>query len=195
MAELGYPYKRLNVPKDWLLINGKLPAEVLAKLSCGGTGWFDPDYCGGFVFACNVMYDDARKDGITLKAVSEGYRSYNRQLALFNDRYQSTPSDRKPEVTRYFDGKKWWLKPNKSPSATPGYSPHGWGVAQDFDVTQGDVFTWLRANAPKYGLYLQGPPAYLATGPNPEYEPWHWQLSEPLTPTRLIRRRWRKLFG
>ena len=195
MAELGYPYKGLNVPKDWLPINGKLPSEVLGNLSCGGTGWFDPDYCGGFVFACNVMYDDARKDGITLKAVSEGYRSYNRQLALFNDRYQSTPSDRKPEVTRYFDGKKWWLKPNKSPSATPGYSPHGWGVAQDFDVSQGDVFTWLRTNAPKYGLYLQGPPAYLATGPNPEYEPWHWQLSEPLTPTRLVRRRWRKLFG
>ena len=195
MAELGYPYKGLNVPTDWLPINGKLPSEVLGKLSCGGTGWFDPGYCGGFVFACNVMFDDARKDGITLKAVSEGYRSYNRQLALFNDRYQSTPSDRKPEVTRYFDGKKWWLKPNKSPSATPGYSPHGWGVAQDFDVSQGDVFTWLRANAPKYGLYLQGPPAYLATGPNPEYEPWHWQLSEPLTPTRLVRRRWRKLFG
>ena len=195
MAELGYPYKGLNVPTDWLPINGKLPSEVLGKLSCGGTGWFDADYCGGFVFACNVMFDDARKDGITLKAVSEGYRSYNRQLALFNDRYQSTPSDRKPEVTRYFDGKKWWLKPNKSPSATPGYSPHGWGVAQDFDVSQGDVFTWLRANAPKYGLYLQGPPAYLATGPNPEYEPWHWQLSEPLTPTRLVRRRWRKLFG
>ena len=195
MAELSYPYKRLNVPKDWLPINGKLPSEVLAKLSCGGTGWFDPDYCGGFVFACNVMYDDARKDGITLKAVSEGYRSYNRQLALFNDRYQPTPSDRKPEVTRYFDGKKWWLKPNKSPSATPGYSPHGWGIAQDFDVSEGDVFTWLRTNAPKYGLYLQGPPAYLATGPNPEYEPWHWQLSEPLTPTRLVRRRWRKLFG
>jgi hypothetical protein len=195
MAELGYPYKGLNVPKDWLPINGKLPSEVLGKLSCGGTGWFDPEYCGGFVFACNVMYDDARKNGITLKAVSEGYRSYNRQLALFNDRYQPTPSDRKPEVTRYFDDKKWWLKPNKSPSATPGYSPHGWGVAQDFDVSQGDVFTWLRTNAPKYGLYLQGPPAYLATGPNPEYEPWHWQLSEPLTPTRLVRRRWRKLFG
>ena len=185
----------LAVLKDWLPINGKLPSEVLGKLSCGGTGWFDPEYCGGFVFACNVMYDDARKDGITLKAVSEGYRSYNRQLALFNDRYQPTPSDRKPEVTRYFDGKKWWLKPNKSPSATPGYSPHGWGIAQDFDVSEGDVFTWLRTNAPKYGLYLQGPPAYLATGPNPEYEPWHWQLSEPLTPTRLVRRRWRKLFG
>jgi hypothetical protein len=73
-----------------------------------------------------------------------------------------------------------------------GYSPHGWGVAQDFDVNNGDVFAWLRANAPKYGLYLQGPPAYLATGPNPEYEPWHWQLSEPLNPTRLVRRRWRQ---
>lgn len=192
MPELGYPYKALNVPKDWLPINGKLPSEVLGKLSCGGTGWFDPNHCGGFVFACNIMYDDARKAGITLKAVSEGYRSYARQEALFYDRYEDRPTGRKPEVTRYFNGGKWYLKVGKSPSATPGYSPHGWGVAQDFDVNNGDVFAWLRANAPKYGLYLQGPPAYLATGPNSEYEPWHWQLSEPLNPTRLVKRRWRQ---
>ncbi len=44
MPELGYPYKRLNVPKDWLPINGKLPSEALAKLSCGGTGWIDPNH-------------------------------------------------------------------------------------------------------------------------------------------------------
>lgn len=195
MAELGYPYKALNVPKDWYAINGRLPSEALAKLSCGGTGWFDPEHCGGFVFAANVMYDDARKAGITLKAVSEGYRSLARQEALFFDRYQDSPTTRKPEVTRYYNSKKYWLLPNKSPSATPGYSPHGFGLSQDYDVSSGEVFSWLRANAPKYGIFLQGPPAYLATGPNPEYEPWHWQLSDPLNPTRLVRRRWRRLFG
>lgn len=192
MAELGYPYKALNVPSSWLAINGKLPAEVLRKLSSGGTGWYDPNYCGGFVFAANIMYDDARKDGVTLRAVSEGYRSYERQLALFMDRYDDKPTGRKPEVVRYFEGKKYWLKVGKSPSATPGYSPHGWAISQDYDVNSGDVLTWLRGNAPRYGIYLQGPPAYLATGPNPEYEPWHWQLSEPLAPTRHVRRRWRQ---
>jgi len=192
MAELGYPYKALNVPSSWLAVNGKLPAEVLRKLSCGGTGWYDANYCGGFVFAANLMYDDARRDGITLRAVSEGYRSYERQLALFMDRYDDKPTGRKPEVVRYFESKKYWLKVGKSPSATPGYSPHGWAISQDYDVNSGDVLTWLRTNAPRYGIYLQGPPAYLATGPNPEYEPWHWQLSEPLDPTRHVRRRWRQ---
>jgi LAS superfamily LD-carboxypeptidase LdcB len=153
------------------------------------------DYWGGFVFACNQMVDDARKDGIILKAVSEGYRSYARQEALFLDRYENKPTGRKPEVTRYWEGEKWWLKVGKSPSATPGFSPHGFGLAQDFDVHAPEVFTWLRANAPKYGIYLQGPPSYLATGPNPEYEPWHWQLSDPATPTRRIRRRWRRFIN
>jgi LAS superfamily LD-carboxypeptidase LdcB len=150
------------------------------------------EHAGGFVFAANCMFDDARRDGITLRAISEGYRSYERQLALFVDRYQDTPSGRKPEVVRYFEGKKYWLKPNKSPSATPGFSPHGFAVSQDYDVTAGDVFAWLRRNAPAYGIYLQGPPAYLGTGPNPEFEAWHWQLSTPTEPTAMIRRRWRK---
>jgi hypothetical protein len=192
MSDPGYPYKRLVVPPELHLVNGKLPAEVLAKLSCGGTGWFSMDHCGGFVFAMNTMFDDARKDGVTLKAVSEGYRSYARQEALFFDRYQDTPSSRKPEVIRYYQSKKYWLKVGKSPSATPGFSPHGFGLAQDLAVNDANVFYWLRSNAPKYGIFLQGPPAYLATGPNPEYEPWHWQLSDPANPTRLIKRRWRK---
>ena len=192
MAELGYPYKPLQVPADWWAINGKLPSETLGKLACGGTGWFSMQYWGGFVFAANCMNDDAKKDGITLKAVSEGYRPYERQYALFMDRYQDTPSGRVPEVTRYFEGKKWWLKPGKSPSATPGFSPHGFGISQDYLVTDPEVFTWLRQNAPSYGIYLQGPPAYLATGPNSEYEPWHWQLSTPTAATLKVKRRWRK---
>lgn len=195
MAELGYPYKRLTVPKEWWAFNGKLPAEALAKLSCGGTGWFDPEHCGGFVFAANCMYDDARKQGVILRAVSEGYRSYARQEALFLDRYDDKPTGRKPEVTRYWESKKWWLRVGKSPSATPGFSPHGFGLSQDYDVNTGEVFTWLRTYAPRYGIYLESPPAYLATGPNPNYEPWHWQLSDPLNPTRLIRRRWKRIFG
>jgi len=198
MADIPYPYKRLVVPAPLVDINGRLPSEALARLSCGGTGWFSMQYWGGFVFAMNVMYDDAKKAGVTIRAVSEGYRSYERQETLFLDRYDDQPTARKPEVTRYYQGKKWWLKVGKSPSATPGFSPHGFGLAQDFDVNDPNVFTWLRLNAPKYGIFLQGPPAYLNTGPNPEYEAWHWQLSDPANPTRLIRRRWRRykqIFG
>ena len=195
MADLPYPYKALTVPKDWWAINGELPAEALKQLSCGGTGWFDPEHCGGFVFAMNTMFDDARKQGIILKAVSSGYRSLARQEALFFERYDDQPTGRKPPVTRYYQSKTWHLRQNMAPSATPKFSPHGFGLAQDLDVSRGDVFAWLRSNAPKYGIYLQGPPAYLATGPNPEYEPWHWQLSDPLNPTRLIRRRWKKIIG
>lgn len=195
MADLGYPYKPLIVPPALTKLNGRLPSEALARLSCGGSGWFSAEHYGGFVFAFNLMYDDALKAGVKFVAVSEGYRSLARQQALFFDRYDDQPTGRKPEITRYYDGRKYWLKVGKSPSATPGYSPHGYGLAQDLNVNDANTFTWLRANAPKYGIYLQGPPAYLATGPNPEYEPWHWQLSDAANPTRLVKRRWRRLFG
>ena len=127
-------WKRLVVPAKLKgYTNGKLPSSELGHLSCGGTAWKGGE-CGGAVFSFNLMYDHALRDGIRLVAVSEGYRSYERQLALFLDRYQLTPTGRVPEVTRTWKGQTWFLKQGKSPSAEPQTSPHGWGLAQDLDV-------------------------------------------------------------
>lgn len=192
MFEVGYPYKRLNVPAYLGLKNGELPADSLKKLSCGGTGWFSVDHCGGFVFAMNVMYDHAKKDGVILRAVSEGYRSLARQEALFYERYSTVSTGRVPEIIRIYKNQRWFLKKGYAPSAIPQTSPHGYGLAQDLDVRDPNVFLWLRKNAPKYGIYLESPPSYLNSGKNPYYEPWHWQLSDPANPTRRVRRLWRK---
>ena len=185
-------YKQLIVPAQLqAYTNGKIPEDQLGRLSCGGTAW-KGGKCGGAVFSFNLMYDHARRDGINLVAVSEGYRSYDRQLALFMDRYQLSPSGRVPEVTRTWNGATWYLKQGKSPSASPGSSPHGWALAQDVNVQIPGVYDWLCKHAYKYGWYLQGPKEYNGK-PNPEFEAWHWQLSEADKPTRTVRRAWRKL--
>jgi LAS superfamily LD-carboxypeptidase LdcB len=150
--------------------NGTIPESQLAKIHGGGR-LYKPA-----AIAFNKMWEDAKKENITLLGVSEGYRSLKAQEALFFRRYSKMPTSRIPSVTRTYLGKKWYLKRGMSPSATPATSPHGWGLAQDLNVQDPKVFTWLCNNAPKYGFYLQGR-KYLPNGKkNPEYEAWHWQF-------------------
>ena len=140
--------------------------------------WFNGDPCDTpqeAADAWNAMAAHAARDGIVLKNVSAGYRPLKAQEELFFDRYSPTPTGRVPEVTRIYNGKKYYLKKGKSPSATPQKSVHGWGCAQDTDVRNVKTFAWLVANAPKYGYYLQGQ-KWLPNGSlNPEWEAWHWQ--------------------
>lgn len=188
---MPHPYKKQIVPATLAAYgNGKLPEYTLGKLSCGGTAWASSVYWGGPAFAFNLMYDHAKRDGVTLKAVSSGYRSFERQEALFFERYSLVPTGRVPEITRTYKGRTYFLKQGQSPSASPGTSPHGWACAQDFLIT-GAVYDWLCNNGPKYGAYLQGPPSYWGK-PNPEYEAWHWQIADPENPPRRVKRAWRK---
>lgn len=166
---MSEPYRSITLDKTLKLYgNGKLPSSLLAKIHAGGTLY------GPAAWWFNVMYDAAKADGIILKSVSAGYRSYASQEAMFLDRYSKTPTLRKPVVTRKWQGRTWWLKRGKSPSATPGFSPHGWGLAQDLEVPHA-TFAWLCANGPKYGFFLQGPRILPNGKPNPEFEAWHWQ--------------------
>lgn len=142
--------------------NGKLPRTLLKKIHAGG------ELYGPAAWWANVMFEAAKKDGITLRSVSAGYRSYERQKELFLERYSKLPTLRRPKVTRVWEGRTWWLKKGKSPSASPGKSDHGWGLAQDFDVRDRAVYRWLCANGPKYGFYMESP----STSPN--FEAWHW---------------------
>ena len=128
----------------------------------------------------NKMYDAALAAGFKLKNVGD-YRSFQGQLSMFMDRYVTT--DTGTGVTRQYEGKTWWLKKGKAPSAAPDPtglkgSNHGWGLAIDlgYDANGkltsmgGACFEWMCANAPKYGFYLQGNNAA-----SKEFEAWHWQ--------------------
>ena len=127
--------------------------------------------------AWNCLQLDAYFAGLTLNQ-SGAYRTYAQQLALFNDRYSTTDMGRIPQVTRIWQGKVYYLKPGKSPSATPGNSDHGWGLAIDAaNCTVGSpICTWLLGDgfmtceALKYGF------TWAVEDPkNPNFEPWHLQ--------------------
>jgi LAS superfamily LD-carboxypeptidase LdcB len=161
-----YPYKKMVLPKELASMKeetGKLTPEMLTTSVNGAKFW----RWAGIAF--NQMFNDAEKAGFKLQNIGD-YRSYEQQLAMFKERYSTTDGGRKPQVTRTWDGKTWYLKPKMSPSSSPGRSNHGLGLAIDINVTKAEVLNWLCENAPKYGFYLQSDDPK-----SPEFENWHWQ--------------------
>jgi LAS superfamily LD-carboxypeptidase LdcB len=159
-----YPYKKLVVPTALQGVpNGKLSGKILRPVKCGGQMYVEA------AEAFDRMYDQATQSGIKLRNVGD-YRSFDAQLGLFKQRYALDDLGRKPQVTRTYEGKTWYLKPGMAPCSTPGKSNHGLGLAIDLDVTTAKVLDWLCANAPTYGFYLQSDDPS-----SPEFEAWHWQ--------------------
>ena len=160
-------------------INGRLDKNLLERVATGGK-MLKPASV-----AFNAMYAEAQKAGITLKNIGD-YRSFDGQLAMFMDRYSLQDQKRKPQVTRQYEGKTWFLKKGKAPSAAPDPtgkrgSNHGWGLAIDLAVEgkKGQIVNigndkkavrWMCENAPRFGFYLQGD-----NPKSPEFEIWHWQ--------------------
>lgn len=176
---MSLPFIKLVVPtalKQYK--NGQLPDSVLAKVKTGGVMY------APVAEQFNKMYDAALAAGFKLKNVGD-YRSFQGQLNMFMDRYQTTDTGRVPQVTRQYEGKTWYLKKGKAPSAAPDPtglkgSNHGWGLAIDLGYEQGGkltamggaCFDWMCANAPKYGFYLQ-----TDNRQSKEFEAWHWQYA------------------
>jgi hypothetical protein len=167
-----YPYIKLVMPASITKVgNGNLTPNMLKKVKTGGVMWTVA------ADAFNDMYDAALAAGFKLKNVGD-YRPVAAQLSMFKDRYSDAPTGRKPEVTREYQGKKWYLKSGKAPSSSPGKSNHGFGLAIDLGYENGGKLTsmsgkcldWMCENAPKYGFYLQG-----SDPQSPEFEAWHWQ--------------------
>lgn len=137
-------------PKDLVKIEVKSNKEILLRREASDN--------------LKRMFEDAKKDGINLLAVS-GYRSYEYQEDVYNN-----------EV--YNNGKEYADKY----VAKPGYSEHQTGLVVDvlavnytnmdenFENTKECI--WLHKNIYKYGFilrYLKGKENI--TGYN--YEPWH----------------------
>jgi LAS superfamily LD-carboxypeptidase LdcB len=166
---MKYPSKKLVLPAELKTqINGRLDEKLLKKISVGGRMWT------GAAIAFNKMNEHAKKDGIELRNIGD-YRSFDGQKKMFLDRYSLEDQGRVPTVTRKYEGKTWFLKKGKSPSAAPDPtgkkgSNHGWGLAIDLDVRNFKTLKWLCANAPSYGFFLQG-----SDVKSPEFEAWHWQ--------------------
>lgn len=165
---MKYPVKKFVIPEHLRPYpNGRIPEKFLAKSDKVGELFTQAAWWA------TVMVNEAKKDGINLVPISNGYRSYDRQYALFMQRYSNKPTGRKPEVNRIWNQQTWYLKPGYSPCAAPGYSPHGFGVSQDWAVDKPQTLEWLRKNAPRFFWYWETQPTLPNGKPNPNWEAWH----------------------
>ncbi|MCH1433801.1 MAG: M15 family metallopeptidase, partial [Flavobacteriaceae bacterium] len=135
--------------------------------------------------AFEKMRKAAKKEGVVLEIVS-GYRSYDRQKAIWNRKYKAnetaglSPEQNIKKIIEY--------------STLPGTSRHHWGT--DVDIVDGskpkvgDVLVaekfhnkgpyiqlkkWMDQHAKKFGFYLP-----YTQNPNRKgfyYEPWHYSYA------------------
>ena len=145
--------------------NGQLPDNLLVAIPGGR---LHKNAVAGY----NAMRAAAAKTGVTLKPTSSAdtYRLLAIQEQAFFTRYSTRPTT--STVTRTYRGQTYWLKKGYAPSATPGTSNHGWGLAIDIANASGKTFQWLVANANKYGFYIG-----VGDSTNPNFEPWHWEYA------------------
>lgn len=107
------------------------------------------------------MSDAARKEGLSLKAIS-AYRTEDYQRNLYNNKLRATG---KTNADNY--------------SARPGYSEHQTGLAVDINTTRESFentyeFRWLQNHAYEYGFIMRYPKGKeWITGYS--YEPWHYR--------------------
>jgi len=110
-----YPYKKMVLPKELVGMKdetGKLTQEQLKQAPNGAKFW---KWAG---IAFSQMFNDAKDAGLNLQNIGD-YRSYEQQLAMFNERYSTTDGGRKPQVTRTWKGKTYYLKPGMRGQASP----------------------------------------------------------------------------
>jgi LAS superfamily LD-carboxypeptidase LdcB len=133
--------------------------------------------------AWNALFVAAMAAGHRLTWTPGGtYRTIENQAVVFLQRFTTDPSIPHQNVTRFYMGQVWYLKKGVAMAATPGSSPHGWGLAIDTAVgpdqahAQGigidddgnpatsTALDWLVINAPAYGFAW-----------STNSEPWHIQ--------------------
>jgi len=129
------------------LANGKIPASLMVPVSASvaGSGYLRDDAARQFL-SLSLAFRSAVGRSLT---ITEGYRSYERQVDYWN-RYQAGTGNL---------------------AAYPGTSNHGWGISCDFgagvDQAGSVAKRWMDANAPSYGW---SPTGNGFSRP----EPWHF---------------------
>ena len=108
-----YPYKKLVLPAEVAKVgNGNLTPAMLKKVKTGGEMWT------GAAVAFNKLYTDCLAAGYKLRNVGD-YRPFDKQLAMFTDRYALKDEGRKPQITRKYHDKLWYLKKRQIPKRSP----------------------------------------------------------------------------
>ena len=145
--------------------NGRLPDEALVTVSTHGSYACRVAAVGGAADAWMLLVEVAAVDGVDIEG-GWCYRTYEEQLAVWTSRRCYVPGN--------CDGDPY------PPTAEPGTSVHGWGLAIDIwgaaDLTlscNSPEFGWMQVNGPRFGWVH---PAWAHCG-QPAAEPWHWEFA------------------
>lgn len=167
MTHLPYKPERAVIKPTAIkgMSNGRLAPEVLKPCGIRSFVMVQPA-----AMSMAALRAHAWRDGIRLSATGT-YRPYARQVALFEARYQKTPSYPGARHERW-NGQDWWLRKGVPGAAVPGTSNHGWGLAVDFArrnklnklvTLDGVTLEWLAQHGPAYGYWN-----------TVSSENWHW---------------------
>ncbi|MBR3745682.1 MAG: D-alanyl-D-alanine carboxypeptidase family protein, partial [Selenomonadaceae bacterium] len=135
-------------------LNGRLPADKLKQLHCGGYLYVDA------ARSWLAMVRAALADGIflNLNFVIDAYRTVAAQLKRFKQRFEKvdttiTPPPQHPKFQVEFNGKTWQLKDGQKYAEIPGQSWHGYGLAVWIrNAVEPAVKTWLDEHAAEFGF-------------------------------------------
>lgn len=136
--------------------------------------------------ALEALFKEMYSAGYTDVTVTSAYRSYNKQVSLFNT-YLNREMSRDPSLTEA-EAKEIVL----TYSAYPGTSEHQTGLccdmhnlgAADVAFANKEAYTWLRENCYKFGFILRYPEDKVdITGYS--FEPWHYRFVGRYHATRM----------
>lgn len=151
------------------LSNGALSAALLTAVP-GTSQHLRPGASAGFVAARAAVL---AKHGWT-PGLTDGYRTYAEQVALFTARYTTSGPTAADRVGKSWQGRRWYRRPGYAAAATPGTSNHGWGLAADVSGLGASGSTrwaqWAVAARPLGWSNAEG----ASIG-----EPWHWVWTGP----------------
>jgi len=145
--------------------NGRLPDSVLETVSSHGSYECKITTHDGAASAWRRLIAAAQADGVDIEG-GWCYRTYGEQEQAWRTRRCFVPGN--------CDGSPY------PPTARPGHSNHGWGLAVDVWNAWDSIlscsdpeFRWLQANGPSFGWVH---PNWARCGRRSQ-EPWHWEYA------------------
>ncbi len=136
--------------------------------------------------ALEALYIEMKSAGYTDVSVTSGYRSYNKQVALFST-YLQNEMKKDPSLSEA-EAKEIVL----TYSAFPGTSEHHTGLCCDMHnlgsadkaFANKEAYTWLKENCHKFGFIIRYPEDKIdITGY--DFEPWHYRFVGRYHATRM----------
>jgi D-alanyl-D-alanine carboxypeptidase len=150
--------------------NGRLTPDSLIKVAPIGGGFLIPEAAA----AWRTLQLAAQQAGFNL-TMSGGYRSYDRQVAMFQERYTTTDIG---GPSKQWNNTTYWQRPNVAMAATPGRSNHGWGAA--VDMALGGYGTKSAQNVLSNSSFIEW------IVPRAKSFGWSWEVQSEAWHIRLI---------